>query len=140
MFQKLFTQVIIPIIILVAGVVFLILGIGNVQKRNDYPTTTAVITKIETHEAINEDDSSDTDVYVEYMVNGKKYSNELGEYVASFTEGATIEIYYNPQNPDEIFSASMVFPIVFIVAGGIMCLISVFFVIKFIVLLVMLRR
>ena len=77
---------------------------------------------------------------MEYTVNGKKYSNELGEYMVSFTEGATIEIYYNPQNPDEIFSASMVFPVVFIVAGGIMCLISVFFVIKFIVLLVMLRR
>ena len=141
MFQKLFVKVIIPVVLLVAGVLFLILGIGNVQKRNDYLTTNAVITKIEIHEDdVGEDGSTDADVYVEYTVNGKKYSNELGEYMSSFTEGAAIEIYYNPQNPDEIFSASMFFPVVFIVVGGILSLISVFFVVKFIVLLVMLRR
>ena len=140
--QKILTQYVIPLVLLVLGIVFLILGFNNVQQRKEYVTTTAVISRIDLREEVGTDGEIETtgDVYVDYTVNGKKYTNDLGEYSSSFTEGAEIEIYYNPKNPNEIFSASVIFPIIMFVLGGVFCLVGLVVVIKLIVLVVVLKR
>jgi len=95
-----------PLIALAAAVVFLIMGISGIRQHNSFAKTTGTITRIETIEAVSADENDDHVVYVSYTVDGKDYESQLGEYSASMSEGKSIEIQYNTENPAEIISAS----------------------------------
>lgn len=60
------------------------------------------------------------DVFVSYTVNGVDYKGiEINEYSSSMSEGGTVVLYYNPDNPKEIKCKEVAksAPVVAIVVG-----------------------
>ena len=90
------------IAVLFSGLVFVGLAAYLFATAADYSAngekTDATITRIEEHF-----DGDDTDyyVYVEFYVDGVKYSGLLGVYEAGFREGKTIPVLYKRDNPKE---------------------------------------
>ena len=93
------------------------------QRTSSWPTTEAEIKRIDSHW------SGDTlvhDVYVDYSVEGKPYSNmPLGAYESGMYVEQIIPIKYNPNNPSKIVYGKESFNNSFIIVGGVMCGIGV---------------
>ena len=78
----------------------------------------AVITNIE---ADNSEDNTKYKVYVQYIVNAKVYTQTLSYWDASMSAGQEINIYYNPNNPNELITNKsnyvlLLFPLLGIIA------------------------
>ena len=124
---------------LILGIIFLIAGVvifcmGENFKKNGVEAT-AVITNINfingTGKNNRYDKSNRYEVYVEYVVNGESYNQKLGHYTNKMRIGENINIYYNPNNPSEIQSNSLLLPIMFTGFGVIFTSIgSVIFILK----------
>jgi len=66
-------------------------------------------------------------VWVEYEVDGSTYNRKLDSYNSSMYVGSDIEIYYDPENPSDIWTGSRVGEIImFFMGGGFMILGGVF--------------
>ncbi|MBP5154668.1 MAG: DUF3592 domain-containing protein [Lachnospiraceae bacterium] len=112
------------------GVAVLALGIFLIVNSHDeYPETTAVITRIDEFDTVDTDGSHTTEhtVYVDYTVDGKEYKNiRYGEYSIGFKVGKEITIKYNPENPAETEGANSKTAATWItVGGGILMLLAV---------------
>lgn len=116
------------------GAIFIIIGIticGSIFNYKNKIDTTGVITEISTHR--RNDDNLRHEVYVSYMIDGKKYESRLNSYSSSFYEGKEIEIYYDKDNPNKIGVKSLdllflMFPglgLVFFIIGSIGILIKI---------------
>ncbi len=107
----------------VAGIIFIVAGIIGIKQDNNWPETTGTIQSIElVQEAV---DSEDTDVYevmVEYKVDGKSYTSDLGTYKDDFEVGKEISIRYNPEAPDAIVLPGKGLSIIAIVAGAVLAI------------------
>ncbi|MBQ8904281.1 MAG: DUF3592 domain-containing protein [Oscillospiraceae bacterium] len=92
----------------VFGAIMLCFGIWSIidgiNFRKDAGQVTGVISHIESYRDTSLSDSSTKvhDVYVTYTVNGQEYERMLGYYDSSMYAGQEIEIFYNPENPEEI--------------------------------------
>lgn len=67
------------------------------------------------------------DVFVSYTVNGVDYKGiEINEYSSSMSEGGTVVLYYNPDNPKEIKCKEVAksAPVVAIVVGAIFVIVG----------------
>ena len=88
------------------GVIMLVVGIivfaSGITKKNTYKTTDAVISKIDSYS--DSDGDRHYTAYVTYRVPGTSKLNEtkLDYYSSSMDVGDTIEVRYNPDNPNEI--------------------------------------
>lgn len=106
------------IILIVFGSIVFVIN----KKNSNYIKTDAVVSKVElAEEAYTDVDGNYIDatyhVYVKYTVAGQDYDTELG-ILSGYKEGEKLNIYYNPENPNEITQTiSLILPIVMIVAG-----------------------
>ena len=111
-FRKWFNTYGIPVVCLLGAVLFCTLGIMKLVKINTFPTTTAVITRMEWVSSADPDSTDTCDVYVKYAVQGKTYESRLDDYKNSYREGKELTVYYNPDKPTEVLSPSVVGPVI----------------------------
>ncbi len=119
------------IIFISIGAIFIIIGLilcRNIFTYANKIETTGTITEILLHRSNDPDEYDDeNEVYVSYVVEGKKYESRLRAYSPDFYEGKEIEIYYDKDNPNKIGSKSfnlifLIFPgmgLIFLAIGGI---------------------
>ena len=88
----------------VIAVIALAFGIYSTFIQSaGYEKTTATITSIEKdQESISDDDSYI--VTARYTVDGQEYTGVLNSYSPSYKEGGTVEIRYDPKDPNKITS------------------------------------
>lgn len=67
-------------------------------------------------------------VTIAYEVNGKDYVQELSEYNSSMRKGEEIDIYYNPDDPNDFRTCSLTIPVVFMGIGGLFMALGAVFV------------
>ena len=98
-------------------------GIFIIVKQSYYVKngikTEAVITKIDKEYSDTNDDDTDI-VYVEFYVDGVKYSGRLDTYIISMKEGKKVKIYYMKDNPEKFIYAgsTLLFPLIFFISGA----------------------
>ena len=104
-----------PVLALIIGIVFIVIGIGNLSAVRNYPQIEARVT------AINRTPSSDPEstadhitVYVAYELSGQKFNEVLQDPPAKVSEGDVITVRYNPDKPDYVTGAT--------VTSGYLCL------------------
>lgn len=117
------------VFILIISLIFA--GIGafvSFFKLDGYVKTRAVITNIE-REYIDSDTTSYT-VYVDYMVDGQRYSGVSDVYESGYKVGKRIDIYYNPDDPTDIHGNSSIVGYFFLGIGGVSALFSVVMIIN----------
>lgn len=99
-------QFILPIIFIAVGLLIIILGIYfNIEASKFMKNaikTTAEITKITTSHDSDGDVSHS--VQVIFYVDNKEFGGTLGYYSSDMYEGKIINIYYEPQNPNNFRS------------------------------------
>lgn len=126
-------RVLVPILFLLGGIVFLMMGCIRLYQKQRYVKTTAEITKIESYYTENADpelgQTLTYDVTVQFTANGTTYTAELDEYRASFEEGGTVEILYDPDAPEKIMYGSTMVTVIqfglgtlFAISGAIGCI------------------
>lgn len=86
------------------GFIFFSLGIVlfftlSIDKE-DRVYTTAIIERIDQYR--DSDGDTSYDVFVSYIVDDKKYIEELNSYSSSYREGKEIEVYYDKNNPNKV--------------------------------------
>ena len=88
----------------VIAVIALAFGIYSTFIQSaGYEKTTATIVSIEK----DEDSAAEDDSYIvtaRYTVDGKEYTNVLDSYSPSYKEGGTVEVRYDPNDPNQITS------------------------------------
>ena len=89
----------VPAIALIGAVIFLVLGVMKLVKVNTFPTTTAVITRIECIPSADPDSADTYNVYVKYTVQGTIYESQLDDYKTSYREGKEVTVHFNPEKP-----------------------------------------
>ncbi|MBP3896541.1 MAG: DUF3592 domain-containing protein [Mogibacterium sp.] len=91
------------IIAVIIAVIALAFGVYSTFIQSaGYMKTTATIVSIEEDQESGEDDSYI--VTARYTVDGKEYSNVLDSYSPSYEVGGTVEVRYDPADPDKITS------------------------------------
>ncbi len=118
---------IIGVVFTLVGIIMIIIGIAvsSIGKifEESAEKTDAVITEINTYyKRTGNDRRRHRDVFVEYVVDGKRYEGELNYYRTGMYEGGTVEIMYNPENPNEIRAGSP--SLALLILGGIGILFS----------------
>ncbi len=114
------------LLFLAAGIFLIIMGFKNGRMQKTFIETTGVITRIERVERVGNDREYDYFTYVKYTVDGKEYESELGEYSASFKEGAELKIKYDPNDPNTIIAAGATSRVIMFAMGIVGILISLF--------------
>jgi len=99
--SKLLRRYATPVVIIIMGIVLVVFGNVRKQRDSSYIKTEGVITAIESDYDFATETEEHT-VYVKYTVDGVEYNSTMGDFEASFKEGQTIKIAYNPANPSEI--------------------------------------
>lgn len=91
--------------------------------------TEAVITKIEREYSGYGDDNETMNVYVEFYVDGVKYSGKLDTYIFSMKEGKKVKIYYLEDDPSDFTYAEDKFllPLVFFITGALSLCVAMIF-------------
>ena len=96
---KIFASIL-AVIALVAGIWMTFFQSAGFEK------TTATIISIENDPDYIPDPDTDNDVRhiitVKYTVDGKEYTNVLDSDSTSYSEGGTVDIMYDPKNPETI--------------------------------------
>ena len=86
------------------GAIFFILGLvvcGSIFDYENKVDTVGTITKISIYYS-NDIHDKKYEVYISYIVDGKKYESMINSYSSSFYEGKEINIYYDKNNPSKI--------------------------------------
>lgn len=97
---------VLEIVFCIIGLVMLGVGIiiffSGIKKKNTYKTIEAVISEIESYRDVEGDVFHR--VYVTYRIpgTGELHETEIGYYSSFMSEGDTIEVMYNPENPKKI--------------------------------------
>ena len=87
------------------GIILIVFGIILSGMRTDkFEQTVGTVTSV-TEEI--EDGQKQYDVGVAYTVDGKQYETTFENLTGDFTEGAQIDVYYNPENPESTSNARM---------------------------------
>ena len=92
-----------------------------------YLKTTATIVSIEEDQESGEDDSYI--VTAKYTVDGTEYTNVLDSYSPSYKVGGTVEVRYDPSDPNKITSGFGI-GLYSMIVGGVILLITVFLSLK----------
>ena len=67
----------------------------------------------------------DYEVYVNYIVDGKDYSEKTDYYAGNYKEGMEIKIFYNPDDPTQIHGDKGTFGIVMMIGGAVVTVICI---------------
>lgn len=87
---------------MLAGLFFVFIGFRGMKNAREFLPTTAVIRSITEVPGVTEDDATTYEVMVEYTVDGKNYVSDIGDYNKGEEVGSTIDILYNPKDPEGI--------------------------------------
>ena len=109
-----------PAAALVIGIIFIIIGFGNLSAVRNYPQIEARVT------AINRSPSADPEstaenitVYVEYELSGQKFNEILQDPPAKVSEGDLLTVRYNPDTPDYVTGATVNSGVICIAFGAV---------------------
>lgn len=119
----------IGIMFFIIGIVFLGIGCYNFISHKDFmeraEKTDAVITDISyERRRINGRTDRRHIVTIEYTVDGVGYEREITEYKPDMYEGKIIEIYYDPYNPNNVKTDSLMLPVTFAGFGALFVIIG----------------
>ncbi len=121
----------------VFGIAAIVVGIclfmDDMEFQENAVTTNAVITDIESrrYKSGKKYRTSHT-VYIEYVVDGETYNSTLGHYNSAMRVGKSVEIMYNPENPEDCRGDTSVMELVIISAiGSVFTLIGVLIIVSF---------
>lgn len=121
----------IGIIFSIIGTVFLVTGIavliGHNSFINNAVQTEAEIVRIKT-DIISETNVKHC-VYVEFYADGELIEGKLNEYNSGMHEGDKIKICYDPDNPSDFRTDSMILELIFILIGGVFAVLGAVFII-----------
>ena len=106
----------VPLISVLFGLCFAVLGVVSLcQPKTERLSATAAIVRIDGGQHGEEIDYT---VYVDYEVNGQKYSAAYPAYSSSMKVGDEVEVLYDPADPADITApGSAAVPWVFLGAG-----------------------
>lgn len=111
-------------LLLFVGIIFATAGIYFYNADSDFKknaeSTEATIEDIDISYSYDSDGErkKDYNVYVEFIVDGKKYEGYLNDYNSSMRVGDTTKVYYDPLNPANFKGSSdSVVAIIFIIVG-----------------------
>ena len=108
------------LIAVIGGIMFLVLGaIRSVSLLSYKPVEATVISYEEEYNTV--EDTLEPTAIVEYEVDGKKYEAELDDYTQKYYVGKTVNIKYNPKDPQKIIPATFTIPLIQ-VGFGLLCL------------------
>lgn len=120
---------IVGIIFSVIGIIFLALGIITLVNHesfmNNAVQTEAEIIRVESG---YDENRTERDIWVSYEVNGRIFKENLGYYTSGMSEGDKISVYYNPENPSELSSSSVIPELIFVVIGGVFAIFGLVFI------------
>jgi hypothetical protein len=112
---KIIKRIAFSVLALIIGIVFIVIGSGNLSAVKNYTQIQARVT------AINRTPSADPDstaenitVYVEYDLSGQRFNEILQDPPAKVNEGDVITVRYNPDKPDYVTGATT--------TSGVLCL------------------
>lgn len=105
--QKRTEKFIILAIMVVMGLLFICIGISNIRSDKEFyataVSTTGTITDIQVKtKRTGGEMKTEHIVYVAYEVDGQDYENTLNYYYSGMSVGKTLEVWYQPDKPDEI--------------------------------------
>lgn len=134
--KKVFMQV--GIIFSLMGAVLLAVGMvihaANASFMENAETTRAEITDIVRHHHYRKGkDGNDYDVWIEYTVDGKTYNSRINSYDSSMYVGKEIEVFYDPENPSDVWTDSNVGIIIFTAIGGLFFVLGIIFLVSAII-------
>lgn len=109
---------IIGTIFTIIGLLLIIFGLYFYNKDNLFKNSS-----IKTEGVVSK--KTDSDIFVEFYVQGKKYSGSINYYSSNIYEGDRIKIYYDPSNPN-IFQGegSYLYVLIFGIIGSTFLLIG----------------
>ena len=114
------------------GLLFIAIGKRAIKcSMDNFIETTAVIERIEKPKHSNS--ASEYKTYVSYTVNGKEYYGRVGVYSVSFRPGQEISIYYNPDNPEEIYGEASGLGLITLIVGVVLLVIPFISIMKLII-------
>ena len=105
-------------------------GVNKIKNKDLYDSTVTA-TVVEVREEYDDTDidnpHTETYVYIDYEVDGKKYEHvEAPEYSGNIKEGDTMEILYQSKDPSKISGKNITKnATIFIAAGAVAALIGV---------------
>lgn len=114
-------SLIVPTILLVGALIFVGLGLVNLNQMKKFPEVQATVARIEEEvDAASEEGGVDETVWVRYVVNEKEYEevlqfHETGKYKA----GDTITVRYNPEKPNYVTAGRTSTSIIYIALGAV---------------------
>lgn len=114
------------IIFALAGTAFLLVGVMVQKQQKSFmknaESCNATIIRFEYY--YDSDDEEQTTTIVEYMVDDVIYRNNVHSYTSTWNVGDSIQVYYNPSNPNEVQTKlggiGLIFiglPMIFIIVG-----------------------
>ena len=113
-------NLIVPAILIIGCLIFVGLGVVNLNQVKKFPEVQATVTKVE-QELNTAGDTSDVDetVWVHYIVADKEYDEVLQFHeVDKFKVGDTITVRYNPEKPNYVTAGKTSTAIIYIGLGA----------------------
>lgn len=120
--MKKIVRILVSLGVMVLGVVLVVSGINKIRTKNLYDSTvTATVSEVV--EELNDTDidnpTTDTVVYIDYEVDGKKYEHvEAPEFSGNIKEGDKMEILYQSKDPSKISGKNITRTAVIFIAVG----------------------
>jgi len=113
-----------PIVAVVIGIVFIVMGCISLKQVKNFPTIEAVVTDVTRESTMDADGtySTTTTVYVTYTIDGQEYEEILQNAGNDYTKGDEITVLYNPEDPTYVSGATKGSSTIGIIAG---CVITV---------------
>lgn len=112
-------MIILPVVFILVGLLVIFIAVFLKIQNSKFMKTAikadAEITKITTSRDSDGDIRHSVDII--FYVNGKPYGGNLGEYNSNMYEGKTIDLYYNPQNPNDYRTNSNIVTFIMIPIG-----------------------
>ncbi len=115
-----FFTLITPVILIIGAVIFIGLGVLNLNQVKKFPEIQATVTKVdqELDPAGEAGDVNET-IWVHYTVDGKEYDEVLQFHeVDKFKVGDTITVRYNPEKPNYVTAGKTSTAIIYIGLGA----------------------
>ena len=113
-------NLIVPAILIIGCLIFVGLGVVNLNQVKKFPEVQATVTKVE-QELNTAGDTSDVDetVWVHYIVADKEYDEVLQFHeVDKLQVGDTITVRYNPEKPNYVTAGKTSTAIIYIGLGA----------------------
>ena len=124
---------IVSVITILIGIVFVNLSKSvseseAVKKETFIPTEATIVNMVRVKDSIGGAYTDhDWHVYIEFDVDGRRYSTELNHYNSDMSIGQKVNILYNPDNPEDIIyeKNSAIFTASFSVIGIVIAAVGV---------------